>query len=171
DHNTMHPGIWLGFGDISGTDFWRNKGRIEHERFMETPRVVDGGVTLRSQNRLVSPSGDVLGRLELAQRFARQADAYLLTIEATFVSDTRDLVCGDQEEMGLGVRLTGPLIEKSGGQVMNSDGVAGAKTAWGKGGDWCSFSRTVDGRLQGAAIFASQANAHRSWWHTRDYGV
>ena len=25
DHDTMHPGIWLGFGDISGQDFWRNK--------------------------------------------------------------------------------------------------------------------------------------------------
>ncbi len=30
DHETMHPGIWLGFGDINGSDFWRNRGRIEH---------------------------------------------------------------------------------------------------------------------------------------------
>ncbi|MBM3861792.1 MAG: hypothetical protein FJ395_19385, partial [Verrucomicrobia bacterium] len=23
DHDTMHPGVWLAFGDISGNDFWR----------------------------------------------------------------------------------------------------------------------------------------------------
>jgi len=39
DHDTMHPGIWLAFGDINGSDFWRNKGRIEHVRFAEPPTV------------------------------------------------------------------------------------------------------------------------------------
>ena len=28
DHPTMHPGLWLAFGDINGADFWRNKGRV-----------------------------------------------------------------------------------------------------------------------------------------------
>ena len=28
DHATMHPGVWLAFGNISGEDFWRNKARI-----------------------------------------------------------------------------------------------------------------------------------------------
>ncbi len=23
DHADMHPGIWIGFGDVSGNDFWR----------------------------------------------------------------------------------------------------------------------------------------------------
>src|SRR5580765_3788973 len=30
DHAEMHPGLWLAFGDISGKDFWRNKGTVEH---------------------------------------------------------------------------------------------------------------------------------------------
>ena len=33
NHDTMHPGLWLAFGDISGTGCWRNKGRIQHVRF------------------------------------------------------------------------------------------------------------------------------------------
>src|SRR5687767_7520427 len=37
DHATMHPGIWLGFGDLGGGDFWRNKGRVEHVRFASEP--------------------------------------------------------------------------------------------------------------------------------------
>ena len=105
------------------------------------------------------------------QTFARRPDGYLLTIEAKLSSSTRDLVFGDQEEMGLGVRLTGPLIEKSGGKVLLSDGKEGAKTAWGNVADWCVYSRTVEGRNVGAAIFAATSNPRRPWWHTRDYGV
>ena len=37
DHPTMHPGIWMSFGDISGVDFWRNKARTRHVRFMQEP--------------------------------------------------------------------------------------------------------------------------------------
>ncbi|MEM7235804.1 MAG: DUF6807 family protein, partial [Planctomycetota bacterium] len=37
DHGTMHPGIWLAFGDISGNDFWRNRARVVHERFSVPP--------------------------------------------------------------------------------------------------------------------------------------
>jgi hypothetical protein len=28
DHDTMHPGVWLAFGDLNAQDFWRNKARI-----------------------------------------------------------------------------------------------------------------------------------------------
>jgi hypothetical protein len=171
DHNTMHPGIWMAFGDISGVDFWRNKGRIEHERFLETPRASDGLVRIRSSNRLLAPDGKQIGTFELDQRIARQADGYLLTIVAKLGSTTQDLVFGDQEEMGLGVRLTGPLIEKSGGMIVLSDGKKGAKTAWGNLGDWCSYSATVGGRTVGAAIVSATSNPRRPWWHTRDYGV
>src|SRR5687768_10660165 len=43
DHDTMHPGLWLAFGDVSGQDFWRNKATIKHLRFIEPPTVRDGG--------------------------------------------------------------------------------------------------------------------------------
>lgn len=39
DHDTMHPGVWLAFGDLSGQDFWRNKARVVHVRFVEPPAV------------------------------------------------------------------------------------------------------------------------------------
>src|SRR5262245_2261495 len=28
DHDTMHPGLWLAFGDLGGADFWRNNGTV-----------------------------------------------------------------------------------------------------------------------------------------------
>ena len=27
DHDTMHPGVWLAFGNLSGQDFWRQRGQ------------------------------------------------------------------------------------------------------------------------------------------------
>ena len=37
DHDTMHPGIWMAFGDLDGADSWRNKARIVHVRFEQQP--------------------------------------------------------------------------------------------------------------------------------------
>ena len=54
DHDTMHPGVWLAFGDISGEDFWRNMARIDHVAFSADPGVADGRLTFATRNRLVA---------------------------------------------------------------------------------------------------------------------
>ncbi len=58
DHDTMHPGIWLGFGfgDISGHDFWRNKAAMEHVRFVSEPQIADGRLTFSNECRLKTGS-------------------------------------------------------------------------------------------------------------------
>jgi hypothetical protein len=172
DHATMHPGIWLGFGDISGQDFWRNKGRIEHVRFVQPPEVRAGVLTFATANRLLAQDGSSLGRQEsrFAVRLSGEA-AYLLTWETELRGDGRELVFGDQEEMGLGVRVATPLTEKAGGLVVNSDGARGARAAWGKPAAWAVYSRELDGRIRGAAVFPAQSNPTPTWWHSRDYGV
>jgi len=172
DHATMHPGIWLGFGDISGQDFWRNKGRIEHVRFVQPPEIRAGVLTFATANRLLAQDGSSLGRQESRFSLRLSGDsAYLLTWETELLGEGRGLVFGDQEEMGLGVRVATPLTEKAGGLVVNSEGARGARAAWGKPAAWASYSRERDSRIQGAAIFPSQANPTPTWWHSRDYGV
>lgn len=171
DHPTMHPGIWFAFGSINGEDFWRNKASVEHERFTEPPAVKNGVVSFVATSRLVTAAGQSLGSQIIRVSIARKIDAYLFDCETTLKSDTRDLAFGDQEEMGFGVRLATPLIEKNGGAIVNSGGLAGARRAWGQLADWCSYSRVLDGRAVGVAIFASPKNPQRSWWHTRDYGL
>jgi hypothetical protein len=171
DHSTMHPGVWLAFGDINGADFWRNKGRIEHERFLTPPSANGNAVSFRTASRFITPEGAAIATLQSNITITRQPNAYLLTWEAIIAPTDHDLVFGDQEEMGLGVRMTGPLIEKNGGKVALSDGTTGAKVAWGKKADWCVYSGTSEGRVIGAAIMASPSNPRRPWWHTRDYGL
>ena len=54
---------------------------------------------------------------------------------------------------------------------MNSDGLTGAKTVWGKPAAWAAYSRETGGRIQGVAIFPSASNPNPTWWHSRDYGA
>ena len=172
DHATMHPGVWLAFGDINGEDFWRNKARIEHVAFITEPTLVQGRLVFATRNRLVSGDATPLATLISRLAIAPWGDhAFVLTWEAEIRGDGRELVFGDQEEMGLGVRVATELTEQKGGLVVNSDGVVGAKTVWGKPAAWAAYSREIGGRIQGAAIFPSASNPNPTWWHSRDYGV
>jgi hypothetical protein len=96
---------------------------------------------------------------------------FVLTWEAEIRGEGRELVFGDQEEMGLGVRMATPLTEKAGGLVVNSDGLRGAKTVWGKTAAWAAYSREADERIRGVAMFPAPSNPNPSWWHSRDYGA
>lgn len=171
DHDTMHPGLWLGFGDISGVDFWRNRGRIEQVGFVESPAVHDGALGFATESRLHGPEGATLG--SMTNRFLiRPGDgAWMLTWEAVLVPAGADLVLGDQEEMGFAARVATPLTEKGGGRILSSTGRVSARETWGQPADWCDYARVVEGRSTGITLMADPSNFRPSWWHNRDYGV
>jgi hypothetical protein len=171
DHDAMHPGVWLAFGDVSGYDFWRNKARVVHRRFVEPPAVRDGQVTFTAENRFQTASGDEVcqqtSRLTLAARPA----GYLLLWDATFGSEQREIVFGDQEEMGLGVRVATPITVKQGGTILDAMGRRNEREVWGNAADWCDYSGIIDGRLVGITTMCDPGNFRPSWLHARDYGA
>ncbi len=171
DHDTMHPGLWLAFGDINGVDFWRNRGRIVHRGFARRPEVRNGQLTFATDNQLVDPQGTVLGDLRHHITCIAQPGATVLLWEATFRSDVGDLVFGDQEEMGFAARVATPLTEKNGGLLTSSEGQTSAAATWGRAAAWCDYSGTVDGHRLGIQLVADASNFRPSWWHNRDYGV
>ncbi len=171
DHDTMHPGIWLGFGDFAGSDFWRNKGTIDHVRLTNMTTTTDGLLTFSAEARLLDEERRELGQITNHLQIKTFDDVRLLVWEAEFHSDTQDLVFGDQEEMGLGARVATPLTEKNGGVVSNSEGLQTAAKTWGQPADWCDYSGQVDGQRIGITLMSSPTNFRRSWWHNRDYGV
>ena len=171
DHAEMHPGLWLAFGDISGHDFWRNQGRIEHVRFTQKPTIDKGELTFATESRCVTKEGKELCRLTSRYLLADRQSAWLLVWDATFHSADGDFTFGDQEEMGFGVRMATPLTEKAGGTIVSSGGQKTAAATWGKAAKWCDYSGKVDGRSAGVALMASPANFRESWWHNRDYGL
>jgi putative heme-binding domain-containing protein len=172
DHGALHPGLWFAFGDINGADFWRNKARIEHVAFSEPPAEREGRLSFATENRLVTMAGGQLGTQRLKFTLWRDSTALWIDCQTELRGHGGELSLGDQEEMGLGVRVTSGLTEKAGdGSVLNSAGLRGAKAAWSKVADWCEYAAPRGSRRVGVALFADPKNPQRSWWHTRDYGL
>lgn len=171
DHDTMHPGLWLAFGDISGNDFWRNKAVIKYERFTKPPAVRDGALTFTTENTLQTTNGRPLCAQTSRITLAARPCGYLLIWDATFKSSERDFVFGDQEEMGLGVRVATAITQKNGGVIRNSAGEQGAKATWGRTADWSDYSGVIGGRRAGILLMPDPRNFRASWFHNRDYGL
>jgi hypothetical protein len=101
----------------------------------------------------------------------------LLMWDSTFRSD-REFYFGDQEEMGLGIRVATPLrVEKGDGSLppgngtmTDSEGRKNGAQIGGNSADWCDYSGTLDGTHVGMTIFCHPNNFRPSWFHARDYG-
>ncbi|MCA9119967.1 MAG: PmoA family protein [Planctomycetaceae bacterium] len=171
DHSTMHPGIWLGFGDINGVDFWRNRGRIQHMRFVTPPTATESQLIFAEESKLLTPDGTTMGGLINSFELCRRPAGWRIVWDATFTATDLELVFGDQEEMGLGARIATDCTEVQGGTLVNSHGETSAKETWGKPARWCDYSGTRDGQRIGITLMAGPMNFRESWWHNRDYGV
>ena len=172
DHATMHPGLWLAFGDINGVDFWRNKGRVEHERFVEPPTGGPGRGSFVVRNRYVARPGDAPVCVETCRvTIVPRPAGTVLILDSEFASDTHDVAFGAQEEMGLGVRVATSIAVKQGGRLLNSDGQSGERQAWGKHADWCDAAGLIDGRRAGVTLMPDPATFGSGWFHVRDYGL
>jgi hypothetical protein len=171
DHATMHPGIWMAFGDISGQDFWRNKAVIRQDGFLATPDVRKGKLAFATESTLFSTNHEAIANLVSSFTIEPVADGYLVIWNAAFTPMIDGFTFGDQEEMGFGVRVATPISEKNGGTVRNSEGITGAKAAWGKTAEWCDYSGVISNRLVGMTVMADPTNFRPSWMHSRDYGL
>ena len=63
---------------------------------------------------------------------ARLANGWLLVWSAEFLADQREIVFGNQEEMGFGARVATPFTENNGGTLRSSTGKKTAKDTWGQ---------------------------------------
>jgi hypothetical protein len=181
DHDTMHHGIWMSFGDINGCDYWRNKAIVKHVEFVERPQGTAGKGSFAVRNEYLDQS-DPTGLV--CQEIARYAfltcpEGYMILWDSTFTSE-REFSFGDQEEMGLGVRVATPLrVGASGrdklpsgvGTITNSKGGMNEQGIWGTAADWTSFSGNLARENVGITIFCHPDNFRPSWFHARDYGL
>jgi len=170
DHGTMHPGIHLAFGDLGGSDFWRNRGRVVHDGFVQSPRsgAMQGSFTVRNMYQ----AGSRLICQEICRhRVVIRPHGIVLTYESRFSSESADFFFGDQEEMGLGVRVDRELRVKGGrGAIINSEGRRNEKDVWGRPALWCGYSGVKDGHHIGLVLMPGPGNFRKSWFHARDYG-
>lgn len=169
DHATMHPGIWLAFGDLNGIDFWRNKGRVVHRKFVEEPLGGTGAGAFTELKDYLREDGRAICQEQFTCRVVASDRACVIEFDSIF-SSMHDFYFGDQEEMGLGIRLATPIAEVNGGLLRDSDGRKTAKEIWSQAADWVDYSSVIDGQRAGMAILCHPGNLRPSWLHARDYG-
>jgi hypothetical protein len=170
DHADFHPGVWLAFGDLSGHDDWRLKAKVRHVRFVEKPRAESGGGTFEVENEYLE-SAAIICRERCRISLRPRADGYLLLWESTFRNDAESFYFGDQEEMGLGLRVATPLSVRAGGTILDRQGRRDEKQVWGETSPWCDYSGPIGDQRAGVTLMPAGANFRPSWFHARDYGL
>jgi len=165
DHATMHPGLWLAFGDISDVDFWRNKGLVRHVAFLEPPTADSDGGGFVARNAYES-AGKTICEEVCRIRITVAPQGVLIDWTSEF-RGPETFVFGDQEEMGLGVRLATDLTVSNGGKILDSAGRINEKQVWGRQADWCDYA----GERGGIMLMPDPGDFRRSWFHARDYGL
>lgn len=169
DHSTMHPGIWMAFGDLDGADSWRNRAKVEHQTFVEPPRGGAGsGSFVELKHHLRADGTPICTELFRCSIYARTS-GYFLTWDSTFSAE-REFFFGDQEEMGLGIRVATFMSELEGGRLSDSSGRTGAEAIWSQPAAWCDYSGTVEDRRVGMTVMCHPDNFRESWMHARNYG-
>lgn len=173
DHATLHPGIWLAFGDLSGHDSWRLKARVESEGIVEGPSLAADRASFTVRNRYLATGGKDAVCIETCRyAIAIRPQGILLVADSRFVSDRAEFFFGDQEEMGLGIRVATSIAVKTGkgGRILDASGRVNEKEVWGKSAEWIDYSGPIGDRSAGMMVVPDPANFRPSWFHARDYG-
>ncbi len=171
DHDKIHPGMWLAFGDLSGADNWRLAAPVEHVDFIGKPQADEGTLKFAVENRYLTADKQEICREICRYTFRELPQGVLMLWDSTFRSEDGSFVFGDQEEMGLGVRLNPAVAVKGGnGRILNSNGQKNEKEVWAQPADWCDYSGMVGDKFVGITIMPDPENFRKAWCHARDTG-
>jgi hypothetical protein len=171
----------MSFGDIDGSDYWRNKARVRHAEFTEPPRdkPAKGSFAVRNEFLDQKYPSKVVCNENTSYTFLARADGFLLLWDTTFSADHK-IAFGDQEEMGLSFRVATPLrvgasgdknLPAGNGTITNSAGKTNEAEVWGKTAEWCDYSGVIAEQWVGMTIFCHPDNLRPSWFHARNYGL
>jgi hypothetical protein len=196
DHDhPWHRSLWFAHSMMNNVDFWNeaggdvgkspaNKGRSQHETFLETKGGQVGVV--RTRNRWVAPDGRLICTDERTLRFHGGPEGRFIDVEITLsaLPDT-PLLMGDNKDGTMAIRVAqwmtlSHLVKQPDGTQKDTGGTGHIvtsrgdrdKNAWGKRADWCDYYATRDGKTYGIAIFDHPQNLrHPTWWMAREYGL
>jgi len=164
DHADMHPGLWIAFGGINGSDFWRNEGRVEVSKVTAQPE----GSGFEAESRWLSTDNKEICRDTTRITMSLRDEKVVLHWDTQISSRDHELEILGQEEGGLGVRLAKSLTVRDGsGHITNSEGQADEKALWGKPARWWRYG-TEDAAIR---ITPSKESSRSFWSHARDYGA
>ncbi len=178
DHQ-HHRGMWLGYIDINGVNFWENEfsyhranaGKIVADK-VEIAKPSGKSGTIRGTFDWLDPSGKKLLSDTRTLTFYSHPTLRIVDFDATLTAAVK-IVFADDKDGAFAVRMADPLTEKTGtGVITNSSGGRTMKETWGKPADWVDYSGTLDGEALGITIMDHPSSFHHpARWHVRDYGL
>ena len=174
DHETYHPGIWWGFGDVATNDYWRMKARIVGGDFVAGPTGGRQRATFAVKNRLLANGSDDVFLEQVSHyTFLRRPGGILLVAESTFLPREESYWLGDQEEMGLAFRVQSDLAldRNSESRILNANGSTDLKTIRTTQSDWADYSGPFQDHHVGMMLMSDPENFRRPWWHAVDTGL
>ena len=173
-----HRGLFIGYGSISGINFWENeqayttpnRGRIVLVGRPRLENKKDIGA-IRAEFSWRDPAGKEM--LTESRLMEFRGGATSRTIDFTIeLTAKRDLHFDDTKEGFFAIRVADSMRETAGGQLLNSLGSRGEKQIWGKRADWAEYSGNVDGKPVAILIFDHPSSYnHPPRWHARAYGL
>jgi hypothetical protein len=181
DHATFHPGLWMSFGAINGSDYWRLAAPVKFDGFVDGPEggAGHGEFAARFNYHDQKNADEIVCREVFRCQVRPVEDGRLILWDSTFTSE-KEFTFGDQEEMGLGVRVATPLraeresaigLPPGSGAIVSSEGARNEEEIWGNTAQWCDYRGKLDNRLVGIALLTHPENFRPSWFHARNYGM
>jgi hypothetical protein len=178
-----HRGLWIGYGDVNGVNFWENepasktspenpalKGLLKLKTLGELKSGKKSG-TIQAVFEWLSPSQGVLLEEDRTMTFYADKEVRTFDVDATFTAKAA-LKFADTKEGFFAIRLADSMAGRNGGLMTNSEGAQTEKNVWGKQASWVDYDGTVDGQKVGIVIFNNPKNgAALPRWHSRDYGL
>lgn len=186
DHQ-HHRGLWTGYGEINGLNFWENEFKYSSGAPKNFDPAKNGLIVLKKIDGM--KGGKKSGEIDLTlewigpdkkpileekrkMRFYAETDA-LRTVDFDFTLAAKQQAdFADTKEGFFAIRLADSMIEKNGGVMTNSEGAQTEKNVWGKPANWVDYDGEVGGKKVGVAIFDHPGNfRHPERWHSRAYGL
>ncbi len=185
DHQ-HHRGLFVGYGNISGINFWENEFSYATKFPNNTGSTKLGLIVLRHLDQVKSgkKSGTVAATFEWVGpdktdmleehrtlTFYSGKEVRTVDVDMTITAKT-NVQWVDTKEGFFAIRIADSMTEKKGGLMTDSEGAQTEKNVWGKRADWVDYDGTVEGHKVGIVIFDHPSNfRHPTRWHSRAYGL
>jgi Family of unknown function (DUF6807) len=162
-----HKGIWCSIDEVNDIKFWAEKGKIENQS-VELSLAVGIPAKIKLVNHWLDEAGKpLLIETTEVSIWVNRLIAYDIRLAAA----DKAVTFGDTKEGLFGIRVADSLRGKSGGKIVNAEGLHGEKECWGQESKWVDYFGDVGGRTYGVMLIDHPQNFRKSRFHVRDYGL
>ncbi|MFT7632485.1 MAG: hypothetical protein ACI87E_003537 [Mariniblastus sp.] len=175
-----HKSMWISH-EISGVDFWAEKGGSVKTLSMETKFAGKPNNVFRATSYWVKKSdGKTLLTDQTTYWFGGDATSRWINCMVNYRASHGDFQFDDTKEGLFAIRTHPDLrltakpkagVKEVFGKAINSEGETG-KGIWGKRAKWLLYYGSIDGNEVSVAMYDHPTNLrHPTTWHARDYGL